>query len=183
METRPYPNSSLIFPAYTTDFTWIIMMRYLFLCLLTLLSGCTLVWPSNNNHQQQDPDTLSRICTEADCIHIEIADTDASRQQGLMRREDLPIGSGMLFIFEQTAHHAFWMKNTLLDLDIIWLDEMLTIVDIQTVPPCTTDPCPSYTPAQPSRFVLELNAQTATSLGRTTGTQLILGQAPLPMTD
>jgi uncharacterized membrane protein (UPF0127 family) len=67
----------------------------------------------------------------------------------------------MLFVFSNEApNRTFWMKNTLIPLDMIWLDKTYTIVHIETdVPPCTTPTCPSYGPStQLSQYVIELNA-------------------------
>jgi hypothetical protein len=75
----------------------------------------------------------------------------------------------MLFIFETTGKYPFWMKNTLIPLDIIWMDEKYTIVSVQTAQPCTADPCRTYDPLTQSRYVLELNAGQAQQYGLTRG--------------
>ncbi|MGC9310607.1 MAG: DUF192 domain-containing protein, partial [Candidatus Aenigmatarchaeota archaeon] len=81
-----------------------------------------------------------------------------SRAKGLMFRESLGDDEGMLFVFEKEGHWSFWMKNTIIPLDIIWLCENLTIVHIQTAPPCREDNCPSYRTPVPASYVLEVNA-------------------------
>lgn len=91
-------------------------------------------------------------------IMIEIADSPEERQQGLMFRTSLSEDQGMLFIFDQPSPAAFWMKKTLIPLDIVFIDENKQIADIQTAQPCTTDPCPIYKPSQPVLYVLEVNA-------------------------
>ena len=53
--------------------------------------------------------------------------------------------------------HGFWMKNTLIPLDMIWIDSDLTVVDIQYAVPCESDPCTIYTPAKEAIYVLEVN--------------------------
>jgi uncharacterized membrane protein (UPF0127 family) len=78
----------------------------------------------------------------------------------------------MLFIFDTPSNYNFWMKNTKLTLDMIWLDKSFTVLYINSnTPPCTAAPCPSYGPAQAQAiYVLEVNG------GETTdwkiGTQL-----------
>jgi uncharacterized protein len=63
-------------------------------------------------------------------IDIEIADDDAKAQQGLMYRKSMDENRGMIFIFKKPAMHSFWMKNTLISLDIIFLDENKKIIKI-----------------------------------------------------
>lgn len=72
--------------------------------------------------------------------------------------EKLPEDEGMLFTYNQEWIYSFWMKNTLIPLDIIWFNKDKKIVDIQTMQPCETDECPSYTPKWKAQYVLEVNA-------------------------
>jgi uncharacterized membrane protein (UPF0127 family) len=90
-------------------------------------------------------------------IDVEIASDDATRAQGLMYRDHLADDRGMVFLFNRTGSYPFWMKNTLIPLDIIWLDDQKRIVHIgASVPPCKADPCPSYDPGTFARYVLEV---------------------------
>ncbi|MCP2620252.1 DUF192 domain-containing protein [Candidatus Aminicenantes bacterium AC-334-K16] len=92
-------------------------------------------------------------------IIAELAVTPLERQRGLMFREELAADEGMLFVFEEDGLYSFWMKNMKFSIDILWLDKNKRIIHLEeNVPPCTTEPCPSYTPALPSRYVLELKA-------------------------
>jgi uncharacterized membrane protein (UPF0127 family) len=98
-------------------------------------------------------------------IAAELAATDEERQKGLMFREKLLPDQGMLFVFDVEDYYSFWMKNTLIALDLIWLDKERRIVHIERdVPPCKADPCPSYTPKRPGSYVLELKAGSADRL-------------------
>jgi len=90
-------------------------------------------------------------------VTAELAVTEARRALGLMNREKVLPDQGMLFVFDAEAVHSFWMKNTLVPLDMLWLDRDRRIVHIERdVPPCRADPCPSYGPRQPASYVLEL---------------------------
>lgn len=90
-------------------------------------------------------------------VTAELAITEEQRQQGLMFRKGMKEDQGMLFIFEEENYYSFWMKNTYFPLDMLWLDSNRLIVHIEEdVPPCPVEPCPSYMPARPARYVLEL---------------------------
>jgi len=100
----------------------------------------------------------NKICFQSTCFTIEIADTFASRQQGLMHRDSLPQDAGMLFVFDMPGSYGFWMKNTLIPLDIIRLDQNFVVIDTATMTPCITDPCPSYNHSGLATYALEINA-------------------------
>ena len=71
----------------------------------------------------------------------------------------------MLFIFEREDMHSFWMKNTLLPLDLIFISEELTVVDIIQAAPCKELPCANYTPEEKALYVVEVNQGYAKSKG------------------
>jgi uncharacterized membrane protein (UPF0127 family) len=101
---------------------------------------------------------------------IEIASDDASREQGLMERTQMDADHGMLFVFEDDAPRAFWMKNTKIPLDMLFFNAERKLVSVQrNVPPCQADPCPAYSSGAPARYVLELNAGQADKLKLTSG--------------
>ena len=108
---------------------------------------------------------------------VEIADDEAERARGLMFRDVLADGTGMLFIHPDEAPHAYWMKNTRIPLDILYFDSGRRLVSQQrNVPPCTLgDACPAYPSSAPARYVLELNAGEAARLNLGDGAQLHLG--------
>ncbi len=90
-------------------------------------------------------------------IKVEIADDNEERMKGLMFREKLNANEGMFFIFENEEYLNFWMKNTLIPLDIIFIDKNFEIVGIKNAVPCLEDSCTLYTSAKPSKYVLEVN--------------------------
>ena len=96
-------------------------------------------------------------------VRVEIADTDATRARGLMFRNALALDEGMLFLFDEPGLHAFWMKNALISLDIIWLDDDGRIVSIaHAVAPCKADPCSHYSPSAEACAVLEVRSGVVT---------------------
>jgi uncharacterized membrane protein (UPF0127 family) len=88
---------------------------------------------------------------------LELATTPEEQAQGLMFRESLPPNTGMLFVFNAVGVHAFWMKNTMIPLDMIWMDEAGRVLFVSSdTPPCKADPCPNYGPNVPAARVLEI---------------------------
>ena len=97
------------------------------------------------------------IFADGTSVSVEIADTDPVRERGLMLREQLAPNEGMVFVFPVAGFYPFWMKNTLIPLDMIWLDASGHVVSVaQSVPPCKADPCPTYPPAGNALYVVEV---------------------------
>lgn len=91
-------------------------------------------------------------------IEAEVARSSSEKAMGLMYREVLPYNSGMLFIYNKNVLIGFWMKNTKIPLDMIFIDENKDVVDlIVRTQPCKSDPCESYYPKSEYRYVLEVN--------------------------
>lgn len=89
-------------------------------------------------------------------IDIEIADDDLTRAQGLMWRRSMEENQGMLFMMQTEEQQSFWMRNTYLSLDIIFVNEQLQIVTIRpNTKPQSLDP---VTSDQAARYVVEVNA-------------------------
>ena len=94
---------------------------------------------------------------------VEIADTEQARERGLMFRKELPPGRGMLFDFHRERQVGFWMKNTLISLDMIFIDGRGRIVSIeQDAKPMSEDVIMS---GGQVRAVLEVDGGTARRLG------------------
>ncbi len=92
-------------------------------------------------------------------IDVEVAKTDEARQEGLMFRNSLGENEGMLFVFDDEKPRSFWMKNTYIPLDIIFLDKEMKIVSIvENMEPCKEANCPTYSSEVPATYALEVNA-------------------------
>ena len=130
------------------------------LVLLSLLSGCASAgsWVELGGQRYQ----------------VEVADDDAERARGLMFRDELAAGTGMIFLHDREEPQAYWMKNTKIPLDILYFDNARKLVAQQRdVPPCTAgNACPPYPSNAPARYVLELNAGEAAKLKLQNGAQL-----------
>ena len=104
-------------------------------------------------------------------LDIEIADTDYEIQTGLMYREGMEQNQGMLFVFPDMAYHSFYMKNTLIPLDLIFIDDQLRVVTIkQNAQPLDESGIPSEVPVQ---YVLEVNAGLTASWGLEAGDRIV----------
>ena len=105
---------------------------------------------------------------------LEIAETDAERARGYMQRAQVGPKEGMLFVFAAPARHSFWMKNCLIPLDILWLDEAFRVVHVvPELPPCPEEgPCPSVVPMRPARYALEFASGTAKAHGLKPGSRV-----------
>lgn len=100
---------------------------------------------------------------------IEVADEEAERSRGLMFRRDLPERRGMLFVFEQTRGAGFWMKNTPLPLDLVFIGEDGRVRATLRGEPFSEA---RISPRVPVRFVLEVHEGTAEELGIEPGDRL-----------
>jgi len=128
--------------------------------LLLILNGCNYKYVLIGNGEEKIR------------VNVEVADNEAERMQGLMFRESLEENSGMLFVFENKAKYAFWMKNTLIPLDVIFIDENFNIVDIIYAEPCKEDPCERHIPKKESLYVLEVNGNFAERNGISIGNKI-----------
>jgi len=115
------------------------------------------------------PDRRS-VCIGSACFDAELAVTAEERAQGLMFRESLLPGTGMLFVFPREGRHGFWMKNTLVELDIVFIGADRRVVDIaRRARPCRNEPCPQYYPAAPAAYALEIAGGIADRFGLAAG--------------
>lgn len=114
----------------------------------------------------------NEVCFKNQCVDVEIAYKEDDLIRGLQFRRSMAPKHGMLFVFSESRRQGFWMKNTLIPLDIIWMDGSHRVTFIAAdVPPCAGNQCPSYIPDKESLYVLEVNAGEAAALGVRPGDQ------------
>lgn len=146
------------------------MNKYL-IVLLTLfwlvLSGCGWGWNAKPSWDS------AQVCNQAQCFKVDVADTVEKQGTWLMGVESLESDEWMLFAFESPGVHKFWMKNTLIPLDMIWLSDTGEVLYIKEyAPPCTEedsakDDCQLFGPPDwtQAKYVLEVNANSTREAG------------------
>ena len=146
------------------------MKKILFILLLIFLISCTKNFDENFNAIYIDNGkNLIKI-------NAEVADDNEERAKGLMFREKLDENSGMLFIFGNEDYQTFWMKNTLIPLDIIFIDSNFKIADIKYAVPCKEEPCILYKSSKPVKYVLEVKDNFTTKKGINIGDKIVLNE-------
>lgn len=123
------------------------ILKIFLVFLLIFLIGCA------RDFSQISIDNGKRIIK----IDAEIADDNEERTKGLMFREKLNQNEGMFFVFGEESYETFWMKNTLIPLDIVFIDENFRIVDVKFAVPCRQEQCALYASSKPVKYVLEVN--------------------------
>lgn len=112
------------------------------------------------------PKNMKKVCFKNTCFSIELAVSQAEKEKGLMFRDNLKDDEGMLFIYDKEGVYSFWMKNTKIPLDIIWIDNDGKVVFISgNTQPCRSDICPSINPGLDAKYVLEINGGVAQKIG------------------
>lgn len=106
-------------------------------------------------------------------VAVEIADSHKERMQGLSGKLSLPLGTGMLFIFEEEGEWGIWMKDMQFSIDIIWADAEGRIVTIAHGVSPATYPNAFY-PSSPAQYVLEVPAGFAAQQGIAEGQQIVV---------
>jgi uncharacterized membrane protein (UPF0127 family) len=105
-------------------------------------------WP------QQPMLPTTKLSAGIHVIQAEVASTTGTRSQGLMLRKSMAQGAGMLFLFDESAGHCMWMKNTLIPLSVAFIDERGEIANIADMQPLDES---THCAARPVRYALEMN--------------------------
>jgi len=145
---------------FTCRFSWTVYALILF----PILVGLTVALIHHAKRKGETP-TIS-VAINNHTFTAELADTPPKRELGLMFRDELPPNRGMLFVFDRPAVQTFWMRNTYIPLDIIFIDPDRKIINVATMPPRTDRTCRSERPAL---YVLELRARSAERFGLQSG--------------
>jgi uncharacterized membrane protein (UPF0127 family) len=144
------------------------MKRMLLLLSMILAAGACSAHPAHKPEWHT-------LTLHGHSFQVQLATNDASRAKGLMLRKSLAPDHGMLFAFPYQAEQSFWMKDTLIPLDMLFFKKDRKLVSVQLdVPPCKADPCPTYPSSKPVTYVLELAAGTVARLGIVQGDRFSL---------
>ena len=112
----------------------------------------------------------NKVCFDKDCFKVEVVSSQDELTNGLMFRESLNKNSGMLFVFPEENFYSFWMKDTLIPLDIIWINSDKEIVFIKhNAQPCLENDCENFTSNEKALYVLEINSGIAEEIGLKVG--------------
>ncbi len=151
-------------------------------CALLVVGFSWLVVASTDSPGPPAPRWAVAVLPGGEEFSLEVAVDDASRARGYMFRESVGRREGMLFVFDRSDRHSFWMKNCRVRLDIIWMDPGFRVVDIaHDLSPCPEDgACPSVQPSSAARYALELAGGTARRSGLHQGHRVVvLSEPPL----
>ena len=146
------------------------------LCLYTLAALC--MTPACSDEVQLSPaadSSRAELIVAGRKVTVELALDTPTRTQGLMYRTALGDDQGMLFIFPDVAARVFWMRNTLIPLDIVFLDDMGTVINVEEAPPAVERP--GFHSLRPARFVLELRKGWSQEYGLLPGQTIAISQA------
>jgi hypothetical protein len=133
----------------------------------------------SNGAPAKDPPAPTVTMPSGAVYRVEIAASSVSRAQGLMFRESLQDGRGMLFLFPKPSVESFWMKNCNFPIDIVWMDANRKVIFVSAhTPPCKEDPCPTFGPKEESLYVLEIPDGAAARESAVVGSTLTFANVP-----
>lgn len=151
------------------------MSRYFYLGLLILAVGIIALLVYRTEFMPARPAVIGEFGGVS--LRIEYATTEAERERGLGGRESVAPDYGMLFVFPSDGYYGFWMKDTLVPLDMFWLDAKGQVVSVELNVATSTYPNVFY-PSISARYVLETAAGFAWAHSIGIGTPLILKNLP-----
>jgi len=148
-----------------------ILKKTLWLVIILAIIGIIGAFLINKTERQ------TKVCFNppaGGCFDVELAQTPAQQTQGLMFRKSLAPDKGMLFVFDKEGNYPFWMKNTLISLDMVWINQNNEVVFIEkSAQPCGNENlCPTINSNQNAKYVLEINGGTAKKTGLELGDKI-----------
>lgn len=144
-----------------------------FILTVLVLITATVVYRTSSSRAPLPDDSFSTAEFGGVSLKIELATTSEARELGLGGRSEIPDDYGMLFVFTKPSYYGFWMKDTLVPLDIYWLNSQGQVVSIAQDVATTSFPNVFY-PSEPALYVLETASGFARMHSIATGTQLRL---------
>jgi len=133
--------------------------KFPLLLVVAIVVGCSEPIPKNGL-------ATTKMSIGRETFTLEIANTSATREHGLMERDSMPADHGMIFVFKKPDELSFWMKNTRIPLDILYLDEHGKVVSIHQMKPYDRTGIPSD---GLSKYAIELNVGRASQVGAKAG--------------
>jgi uncharacterized membrane protein (UPF0127 family) len=154
--------------------------RVVVLLAVLALAGCTHARsatgpvPNPSLHLPQGNLTIAGSGGPELSLHVQIAETARAQQTGLMNVKAMPDQAGMAFLFNPPTTGPFWMKDTLIPLDIVFWDGRGRVVNAFTMAACKADPCHQYDPAALYVGAVEMNAGLVAARGIHSGDTVTL---------
>jgi len=140
---------------------------------LIIGSGMLHIWGVPPTIIESENKKETKVCFKNNCFKVQLAITSEEQEQGLMFRKELKADEGMLFVFSKEEEYPFWMKNTLIPLDIIWINQNKEVVFIsENTQPCQKDSCDSINPNEKAQYVLEVKGGTSNNIGLAVGDKI-----------
>jgi len=156
------------------------LLTLLLVSSLLFVNGCFIsdwyddVMGNDETEEELESEELTFKTEDGDhTFNVEVADKSYERRKGLMDRETLADDAGMLFVFNDEGFRNFWMKDTQLYLDIIFISADKKVVDIKKdFEPCYSEDCPDYRSKREAKYVVEVRGGTSDEKGIKVGDEV-----------